>query len=104
MKHKHKTIYNNDGEIIGYSSRPRIMDKYYHRIKMKLKKEHDDCCCCYWCLKERFSTDITCPSCKKRKLKKRGWHINYADKPHDFGIAYYCKCGYDSNPEIPKVL
>lgn len=95
MKRKEKTLYNKDGEIIGFSSKVRLIDKYWHRIKMKLKKEHQRLCQCYWCLKEQFTSDITCPKCKKRKLKMSGYHINYGlNKPHESGAKYYCKCGY----------
>ena len=95
MKRKEKTLYNKDGEIIGYSSRVRLIDKYYSRIKMKIKKNHMNCCACYWCLKKRFTSDITCPKCKKRKLRTIGYHINYGfNKPDESGCRYYCKCGY----------
>ena len=95
MKRKEKTLYNKDGEIVGYTSRLRLIDKYWHRIKMKLKKEHERLCQCYWCLKERFTSDITCPKCNKRKLKMSGYHINYGpNRPHKSGTNYHCKCGY----------
>lgn len=93
MKRKEKTLYNEEGEIIGYSSKVRLIDKYWHRIKMYFKKNHDGWCQCYWCLKERFSTGIKCPECKKRELKMSGWHTDYGDH-HESGFRYYCKCGY----------
>ena len=96
MKRKEKKLYNKDGEVIGFSSRVRLIDKYWHRIKMKFKKEHDRWCQCYWCLKERFSTDITCPKCKKRKLRSSGYHTSYVNKPHESGYILHCKCGYKS--------
>jgi len=95
MRQKQKTLYNKDGRIVGYTSRPRLIDKYWHRIKMMLKKEHKQYCACYWCLKERFTSDTICPKCKKRKLKMSGYHVNYGpNKPHESGVRYYCKCGY----------
>jgi len=94
MKRKEKTLYNKDGEIIGFTSKVRLIEKYWHRIKMKIKKNHMNYCACYWCLKKQFTSDITCPKCKKRKLRMCGYHISYVDKPHESGVRYYCKCGY----------
>lgn len=101
MKRIEKTLYDKDGKKVGWSSKPHPIDKYWSRIKMYFKKDHMSGCGCYWCLKERFSTNIICPKCKKRKLKKRGWHINTVEGPHDSGIAFYCKCGHDSKPNKP---
>ena len=100
MKRKEKTLYNKDGEIVGHSSKPRLIAKYWHRIKMHFKKEHGRMCACYWCLKKRFSTDIDCPKCKKRKLRSSGYHISYVNKPHESGFKLHCKCGYktEKNP------
>jgi len=95
MKYKHKILYDKEGNKIGDSYKPRLIDKYWHRLKMKIKKNHKPLCQCYWCLKERFTSDINCPKCKKRKLRMSGYHINYGlNKPHESGIKYYCKCGY----------
>ena len=95
MRRKEKTLYNN-GKVVGYSSKPRLIDKYWNRVKMYFKKEHMQYCGCYWCLKERFSTDTICPKCKKRKLRTNGYHTSYVNKPHESGYRYYCKCGYKS--------
>ena len=94
MKHKKKILYNKDGEKVGVSYKVRLIDKYWHRLKMKFKKNHKPLCQCYWCLKERFTSDITCPKCKKRKLKMTGYHINYSMNHHESGVRYHCKCGY----------
>lgn len=94
MKRIEKITYDKDGNKIGWSSKPHPIDKYWQRIKMYFKKEHMKYCACYWCLKEQFSTDITCPKCKKRKLRSSGYHTNYVNKPHESGYRFYCKCGY----------
>lgn len=104
MKRKEKTLYNEDGEIIGHSFKPRTIDKYWHRVKFYFKKNHIKYCACYWCLKERFTSNITCPKCKKRKLRISGYHISYINKPHESGIRYYCKCGYKSEKGSTKPL
>ena len=98
MKRIEKTLYNKQGQEIGWSSKPHPIDKYWHRIKMYFKKNHKRFCRCYWCLKEQFTSDINCPKCKKRKLKMSGYHINCGlNKPHEYGIKYYCKCGYKND-------
>ena len=94
MKRIEKTLYNEDGKIVGYTSKPHPIDKYWSRIKMYFKKEHKQMCACYWCLKERFTSDMTCPKCKKRKLKISGWHTNYGPGHHESSFNHYCKCGY----------
>ena len=97
MKRIEKTLYNNDGKIVGYTTKPHPIDKYWSRVKMYFKKEHKKFCACYWCLKKAFTSDTTCPKCKKRKLHMRGYHFNRGPGHHDSGYEYYCKCGYDSN-------
>ena len=94
MKRKHKILYDKDGNKVGDSYQVRLIEKLWHRVKMKFKKEHINLCACYWCLKEKHSTDIDCPKCKKRKLRWSGYHISYINKPHDEGYTLYCKCGY----------
>ena len=95
MKKKEKTVYNEDGTIKSITIKPHLIDKYYHRIKMKIKKNHKSYCQCYWCLKKRFTSDITCPKCNKRKLKLAGFHINRGFSNHESGFNYYCKCGFN---------
>jgi hypothetical protein len=85
-----KEIHKKDGTII---IRPRLTSKYWHRIKMKFKKEHQLYCACYWCLKKKFGTNIPCPSCG-RNLKSFGWHVNKGMNNHDSGFGYQCKCGF----------
>jgi hypothetical protein len=99
---RYKIIHKKDGTEI---HRPRLIDKYWHRVKMYFKKEHIDYCQCYWCLKERFRTNINCPQCKKHELKSAGYHRNYGIR-HESGTIVYCKCGYkkDLNEEMNKIL
>jgi len=92
MKRKEKKIVK-DGKVVGWSSRPSIWSKYWHRLKMKLKKNHDRFCRCYWCLKKQFSTNIPCPKCG-RMLRSFGWHINRGFNDHESGFGLKCKCGY----------
>ena len=95
MKRIEKKVYGKNGELISFSSRPHPIDKYWSRIKIYFKKNHMDMCACYWCLKERFTSNTTCPKCKKRKLKMVGWHKNYGPgRPHESGTHYHCKCGF----------
>lgn len=94
MKRKHKILYDKDRNKVGDSWTVRWPEKYWHRIKFYFKKNHDRWCQCYWCLRKRFSTDIDCPKCKKRKLRMSGFHISYTSKPHESGYRLHCKCGY----------
>lgn len=97
MKRIEKEMRNDKGEVVGWRSKPHPIDKYWSRIKMYFKKEHIQYCACYWCLKERFTSDETCPKCKKRKLKITGYHINRGPGHHDSGYTLHCKCGYDGS-------
>jgi len=94
MKRIEKITYDENRNEIGWSSKPHPIDKYWDRIKMYFKKEHINFCRCYWCLKKQFTSDKTCPKCKKRKLRMMGYHINRGPGNHDSGFTYYCKCGY----------
>ena len=98
MKRIEKRSYDKNGNLC-ITTKPRLIDKYWSRVKMKFKKFHQPMCCCYWCLKKRFTSKTTCPKCKKRKLRMSGWHISYVNKPHESGTHYHCKCGFTTKNE-----
>ncbi len=94
MKRIEKRRYNKYGILLSVTIKPHPIDKYWNRIKMKIKKNHPPMCACYWCLKKQFTSNTTCPKCKKRKLRMSGWHMNCGPGNHKSGTNYHCKCGY----------